>query len=302
VEDSQEIEKQMLFMLEANIADVNDPVQMLPLARRTLQTSNFRVSYARALPPADPMTLGLLLGDLIRGYCVKEGIPWVDGKPFLDLLNKQVMANAQELTSSSGVPAAVQRMWTSALQLRGQEFCSILNAVVRDDDPSLSDACAQLTRAINLMCVSARADAVHPADNVCFRGGGFNDAYRAFFAEGKVFRQPAFLATSFSRSISEEFIARVPDKYPKVLWLVRIDSVHKCLHVNLVTKRVPGLPDEKEYLFAPCKLSTANVCITLLLSNSLNRRRLDLHSLASNMESWHNRRATHHRVDGRCGQ
>ena len=32
---------------------------------------------------------------------------------------------------------------------------------------------------------------------------------------------------------------------------VRIDSVRKCVHVNLVTKRVPGLPDEQEYLFAP---------------------------------------------------
>lgn len=24
-----------------------------------------------------------------------------------------------------------------------------------------------------------------------------------------------------------------------------------CLHVNIITKRVPGLPDEREYLFAP---------------------------------------------------
>ena len=36
-----------------------------------------------------------------------------------------------------------------------------------------------------------------------------------------------------------------------VLWRVRIDAVRKCVHVNLVTKRVPGLPDEQEYLFAP---------------------------------------------------
>ena len=32
---------------------------------------------------------------------------------------------------------------------------------------------------------------------------------------------------------------------------MRIDPVRKCVHVNLVTKRVPGLPDEQEYLFAP---------------------------------------------------
>ena len=42
----------------------------------------------------------------------------------------------------------------------------------------------------------------------------------------------------------------------KVLWVVRIDPVHKCRHVNLVTKRVLGLPDEQEYLFAPYSVFT----------------------------------------------
>ena len=41
-----------------------------------------------------------------------------------------------------------------------------------------------------------------------------------------------------------------------VLWLVRIHPVHKCHHVNLVTKRVPNLPDEQEYLFAPYSVFT----------------------------------------------
>ena len=47
---------------------------MLPLASRTLATSNFKAAYDRnPEPPADPMTLGMLLADLIRGYCRKEG-------------------------------------------------------------------------------------------------------------------------------------------------------------------------------------------------------------------------------------
>ena len=37
----------------------------------------------------------------------------------------------------------------------------------------------------------------------------------------------------------------------KVRWVVCVDPVQHCVHVNLVTKRVPGLPDEQEYLFAP---------------------------------------------------
>ena len=32
--------------------------------------------------------------------------------------------------------------------------------------------------------------------------------------------------------------------------------MHKCHHVNLVTKRVPNLPDEQEYLFAPYSVFT----------------------------------------------
>ena len=32
---------------------------------------------------------------------------------------------------------------------------------------------------------------------------------------------------------------------------VRIHETRKCVHANLVTKRVDGLQDEEEYLFAP---------------------------------------------------
>ena len=35
----------------------------------------------------------------------------------------------------------------------------------------------------------------------------------------------------------------------KVLWIVRIDPVLKCVHVNLVTRS--NVPGEQEYLFAP---------------------------------------------------
>ena len=64
------------------------------------------------------------------------------------------------------------------------------------------------------------------------------------------YRQPAYLATSFSEAVARQFIVeRGGDDC--VLWRVRIDPVRKCHHVNLVTKTVPGLPDEQEYLFAP---------------------------------------------------
>ena len=71
---------------------------------------------------------------------------------------------------------------------------------------------------------------------------------RSFFVKGRKFRQPAYLATSFSEQVARQFIAmRGGDDC--VLWRVRIDPERKCVHVNLVKKT--NVPGEEEYLFAP---------------------------------------------------
>ena len=147
--------------------------------------------------------------------------------------------------------ASSPRRWTSALQLRGREFCSILNQTVRTDSPQLADRAAEISRGINQLCVTfGRTAQAYPPGDVCFRGGGFDSRYRGFFAQGRKFRQPAYLATSFSEQVARRFLVERGGS-DCVLWRVRIDPVRKCVHVNLVTKRVPGLEDEKEYLFAP---------------------------------------------------
>ena len=122
-------------------------------------------------------------------------------------------------------------MWTSFLQLRGREFCFVLNDTVRDDDDELADPMAGLTRAINRLCVSVPPRPPFPPDNVCFRGGGFDDRYRSFFVSGRKFRQPAYLATSFSEDVARGFI-RMRGGDDCVLWRVRIDPVRKCMHVR----------------------------------------------------------------------
>ena len=84
-------------------------------------------------------------------------------------------------------------MWTSTKSLRGKEFCSILNAAVREDtDDELAETAADMARNINMLCVTAggQAIAVHPPDNICYRGGGFDDWYRDFFVAGREFRKP----------------------------------------------------------------------------------------------------------------
>ena len=68
------------------------PVPDSPVAGRTLQTSNFKPAYDRALSPQGPMDLGMLLGELIKGYCQQEGIDWrEEGQPFLQELQREAM-------------------------------------------------------------------------------------------------------------------------------------------------------------------------------------------------------------------
>jgi hypothetical protein len=76
----------------------------------------------------------------------------------------------------------------------------------------------------------------------------------SFFVHGRVFRQPAFFATSFAEWVADEFISRVPAGLMKIKWLVHIDPMRKCLHVNLVQQS--NVPGEEEYLFAPYSVFT----------------------------------------------
>jgi hypothetical protein len=136
--------------------------------------------------------------------------------------------------------------------LRGREFCSMMNVGVRGDLEDQMDSLSGVTRSINRLCVSVPPRPPFPPNDICLRGGGFDDRFRSFFHPGRHFRQPSFLATSFSRDVAERFMRR-STMAAKVMWTVRIDSERKCMHVNLVTRRVPGLADEQEYLFAPCE-------------------------------------------------
>ena len=84
------------------------PVPDSPVAGRTLQSSNFKVAYDRAEAPEGPMDLGMLLGDLLRGYCQQEGIDWrTQGQPFLQQLQREAMRNMDD-----PIAEMMQRMWT----------------------------------------------------------------------------------------------------------------------------------------------------------------------------------------------
>jgi hypothetical protein len=268
------------------------PIPDSPMMHRTFRESAFKAAYSSAEPPRQSGDMFAALDRLLRAYCAKESITYRndEGQHFFGELQEEAHLNAEELAGAGGgVCQAAQRMWTSTKALRGKEFCSILNDAVREDSPELAETAADMARAINLLCVTAngQAIAVHPPENICYRGGGFDDRFRDFFAPGAIhiyftacctcvamccyhlllmpcqtsyrvgavgreFRQPGYLATSFLKGTTDAFIARSTAP-SRVLWRIYIDPVQKCRHVNLVTKRVPDLQDEQEYLFAPCE-------------------------------------------------
>ena len=104
-----------------------------------------------------------------------------------------------------------QRLWTSDQCYGGdsvppahrREFCSLLNAALRADDPALLAAAMSIILAINSLCVvrGVRPESRlrFPPESCCFRGGGLPDAHRGFFAPGVKYRVPGYLATSFLR-------------------------------------------------------------------------------------------------------
>ena len=82
------------------------------------------------------------------------------------------------------------------------------------------------------------------------------ESYRGLFSVGRqyMYRQPCFLATSFSEGSAEYFRQMAQAKgFPTVTWVIRVDpaSEHdvakRCKHVNFVTHSL--VPGEQEYLF-----------------------------------------------------
>ena len=144
-----------------------------------------------------------------------------------------------------------------------KEFCSLLNAAIRDDLEELAAPAAALTRGINALCLQGREGAAlaFPADGEVYRGTGFDDDLREFFKVGVAYRVPGFLATSFSEATATEFLRRAQAEGQQgVLWVIRVDPAgeqdptRRCKHVNFV--RHGFVPGEQEYLFTAYSIFT----------------------------------------------
>jgi len=207
------------------------------------------------------------------------------------------------------VRATAELLWTSDSKFRGvgddhnKEFCSLLNAAIRDDHALLAHSTASLTRGLNALCLEGRKAAAlrfppgplrantaqyrrdGPAGET-YRGGGFDDAHRDFFEVGKVYRAPGFLATSFQESKAMEFANKAMLEIPwanewgnqSVLWVIHVDPAgeqdvtKRCKHVNFVTHSLVG--GEAEYLFTAYSIFTVR-SVTWGAGGALHRIELD---------------------------
>ena len=160
------------------------------------------------------------------------------------------------------------RLWTSALQFRGREFCSILNKALRDDNSLCVEPAATIVHALNTFCVLRRASGPPvrwPPSHVTYRGTAMPQCHRDFFTVGKKYRAPMFVATSFSDQLPVNvFLSRLPpstaDQTPPfqepTLWRFHLDGslpeVQRCMHANFIDRTDTTIVgSEDEFLYSP---------------------------------------------------
>ncbi len=93
------------------------------------------------------------------------------------------------------------RLWTSCSRLelasgKFLEFCSLVNRMLRERDPELLPSGCSVVRGINLLFYDPNKR-LYPPSGQLHRGGALPLHHLPFFSEGKMFRVPMYLSTTF---------------------------------------------------------------------------------------------------------
>jgi hypothetical protein len=193
-----------------------------------------------------------------------------EGHKFLDALHGE-----WKITDDADL--AAERVWSSQQRLTligggSKEFCGIFSQAMRADRASTARVCAIFARGLKTNLVGKRDgvdSGVFPvvldpdtglrvSAGETWRGGGFDDAHRPFFAAGRKYRVPGFLATSARQAVTNDFMFQAEALgLPVVQWRFVFDRdgdprganlrARRCKHVNLL--RESHVADEEEYLF-----------------------------------------------------
>jgi len=162
-------------------------------------------------------------------------------------------------------------LWTSQKRhpvVNDLEFCSVLNAVIRDDIAEEIEAAAPIFRSLNALRVhrshSFGGDArnvTYPPKRHLWRGTGFDDKFRPFFEGmlGEEYRVPGYLSASADREVALEFASKTRGRWC-ALWHIWFDrrgedeDFFLVRHMSMVVYTTTT--HEKEYLFAPYSMFT----------------------------------------------
>jgi len=232
------------------------------LDERTFKTSNFKAMYDKARVPEDCVEILTAVKMIIKLYSESRGIDEVSWQKFYKQLYDEAWTQSKVLQGD--VAAAAEYIWTSNKSLNLLEFCSMLNAAIRGDNPDEMVHAAMFARAINARRVrrdpQSMADTKYPHDGKLWRGTGFDNAHQGFFAVGHKYRVPGLLATSLNKRTSEYFITRTEGGIPTALWCILVDPAGKkdFLKRNRNASYVAKthLKGEGEYLFAAYSVFT----------------------------------------------
>lgn len=232
---------------------------------RTFIDSNYKKMYTAFKKSGVPFQVNELLfavESVIENFAAQ--FEDLDSDGFLRKFNAD--ANARRAQLKGNVEKTAELFWTSPHCLNETEFCSMLNEAIREDNPEFLMHAMVVVCALNRLRVTARSSrgAIQanrfPTNGVSWRGSCLPDEHQSFFTEGKIFRVPAYLATSFRENVALSFIERSDGTIPPCLWRVlvdprgKMDPLYRCKHASYVN--ITQVKGEGEYLFAPYSVFT----------------------------------------------
>jgi len=222
-------------------------------------TTNYKRIYERTPVPDSQQLIIDSVNSLIDEYQKEHSstITLEDCGQFKSELLQYIKSGPQQQSPPTheppplDVPTLCIRLWTSPKNLKGKEFCGILNHSIRTDREELVKPAVIISRGINVQCVTRKnfTSPVWPEDNLTYRGGGLPLQHRSFYTEGKKYRAPMFLATSTKKYVALNlFCSRVMAPCEPVLWRFYFHPDFKCVHVNYLDKSL--IENEEEFLFS----------------------------------------------------
>ena len=173
----------------------------------------FVAAYGGSLAPMYPDQLLAAVRETTFAFCRKFRVGEAEAVRYFKEVQAEAVGHKDELLDSIAESAVL--IWTSAKRLTLApgttiEFCSLLNRILREHDPDLLPSACVVVRGINLLCVMRRDESklLYPPGGESHRGGGLPLQHVPFFAPGKKFRVPMFLATSFDDDVAFKCGAR----------------------------------------------------------------------------------------------